>query len=127
PFRIIGNVYYVGANEITSFLIVTPVGMIFIDGGSVEMAPVIRANIAQLGFDLHDVKILLNSHAHLDHAGGLAELKRRSGAELYASAPDVPLLARGGHDDPQFGDRLPFPPIEADHVVRDGDRITLGG
>src|SRR5438477_5439728 len=80
PFRIIGNVYYVGANEITSFLIVTPVGMILIDGGSVEMAPVIRANIAQLGFDLHDVKILLNSHAHLDHAGGLAELKRRSGA-----------------------------------------------
>jgi metallo-beta-lactamase class B len=126
PFRIIGNIYYVGANDITSYLIVTPAGMILIDGGYVETAPMIRANIAELGFDIHDVKILLNSHAHFDHAGGLAALKRASGAEFYASAADLPMLARGGVDDPQFGDRFLFPPIEADHVVRDGDRITLG-
>jgi metallo-beta-lactamase class B len=126
PFRIIGNIYYVGANEITSYLIVTPAGMILIDGGFAETAPMIRANVAELGFNIHDVKILLNSHAHFDHAGGLAELKRVTGAEFYASAPDLPILARGGYDDPQFGDRLLFSPIEADHVVRDNDRITLG-
>ena len=126
PFRIIGNIYYVGADDVASYLIVTPAGMILIDGGFVETAPMIRANIAELGFDVHDVKILLSSHAHFDHVGGLAALKSLTGAQFYASAGDLPMLARGGHDDPQFGDRFPFPPIEADHVVRDGERVTLG-
>ncbi|HEX7155205.1 MAG TPA: subclass B3 metallo-beta-lactamase [Thermoanaerobaculia bacterium] len=127
PFRIAGNVYYVGANEITSYLITTPRGHIVLDGGFVETAPQIRRNIEKLGFRVADVKLLLNSHAHVDHAGGLAELKRVTGAKLVASARDLPQLARGGLDDPQFGDRLPFPPVYADRVVADGGQVTLGG
>jgi metallo-beta-lactamase class B len=127
PFRIAGNIYYVGANEITSFLITTPKGHILLDGGFKETAPMILANIERLGFRPSDVRVLLSSHAHFDHAGGLAELKRVTGAKFYASAGDLPVLARGGLDDPQFGDKYPFPPVEADRVVRDGERIALDG
>ena len=127
PFRIIGNVYYVGASDITSYLIATPKGHIIIDGGFQETAPMILANIRKLGFKPEDEKILLNSHAHTEHAGGLAELKRATGATLYAMRGDIPLLARGGLDDPQFGNRFPFPPVEADRILTDKQRITLGG
>ena len=127
PFRIVGNVYYVGATDITSYLIATPKGHIVIDGGFVETAPMILANIRKLGFAPKDVKILLNSHAHVDHAGGLAELKRVTGATLYATRGDIPQLGRGGLDDPQFGNRFPFPPVHADRILADGQRISLGG
>jgi len=127
PFRIAGNIYYVGANEVTSFLITTPKGHILLDSGFKETAPMILANIEKLGFQPRDVRVLLSSHAHFDHAGGLAELKRATGAKLYASAGDVAALARGGVDDPQFGDKYPFPRIEADRVYRDGEKIVVGG
>lgn len=127
PFRIAGNLYYVGATDITSYLVTTPKGHIVLDGGFAETAPMILANIRKLGFDPKDVKILLNSHAHTDHAGGLAELKRATGALLYASRGDIPQLAHGGLDDPQFGNRFPFPPVHADRILEDGQRISLGG
>ena len=127
PFKIAGNVYYVGASDIASYLIATPKGHIVIDGGFVETAPMILANIAKLEFEAKDVKILLSSHAHLDHAGGLAELKRVTGATLYASRGDIPLLARGGLDDPQFGNKYPFPPVYADRILEDRQRVSLGG
>lgn len=127
PFRIAGNLYYVGASDITSYLITTPKGHIVLDGGFVETAPMIVANIGKLGFDIKDVKILLSSHAHYDHAGGLAELKRITGAEFYSSAGDLAAHVRGGLDDPQFGNQFPYPPIEADHILRDGEKVTLGG
>lgn len=127
PFRIAGNLYYVGASEVTSYLITTPKGHILIDGGFAETAPQIRANIERLGFRLSDVRVLLNSHAHFDHAGGLAELKRITGATFYASPGDTPLLARGGHDDPQFGNRFPFPPITPDRLIADGQRVVVDG
>jgi metallo-beta-lactamase class B len=127
PFRIIGNIYYVGASDITSFLVATPRGLILLDGGFVETAPQIEANVERLGFRLADVKVLLNSHAHMDHAGGLAELKRRSGAALAASGADAVLLARGGHGDFRFGDTLTFPPVVADRILKDGDTVALGG
>lgn len=127
PFRIAGNLYYVGASDVTSYLITTPKGHIVIDGGFVETAPMIVASIRKLGFEVEDVKILLSSHAHYDHAGGLAELKRLTGATLYATAGDLPQLARGGLDDPQFGNRFPFPPVYADRILRDGQKISLGG
>ncbi len=126
PFRIAGNLYYVGATEIASFLITTPHGHFLLDGGFVETAPQIEENIAQLGFKIGDVKILLNSHAHLDHAGGLAELKQKSGAKLIASAPDAELLRKGGHGDFRFGDTLTFPPVEVDQIIADGESIQLG-
>jgi metallo-beta-lactamase class B len=127
PYRIAGNVYYVGASDITSYLIATPEGHILIDGGFVETAPIIEANIKKLGFKLEDVKILLSGHAHSDHAGGLAELKRATGAQFAAMAEEAPVLARGGKDDFRFGDKMTFPPIQADRILHDGDQVTLGG
>jgi metallo-beta-lactamase class B len=98
-FRIIGNVYYVDASDVTSFLIVTPPGDILLDGGLAQTASQIQANIRTLGFKVNDVKILLNRHAHFDHAGGLAELKRASGAKLVSMSGDADLLEHGGRGD----------------------------
>jgi metallo-beta-lactamase class B len=127
PYRILGNLYYVGASDVTSFLIATPAGHILLDGGFEETVPIIQENVKKLGFKLEDVKILLHSHAHLDHAGGLAGLKKLTGAKLYASEPEAPLLARGGKGDFRFGDELTFPPVQADSTYKDGDKVTLGG
>jgi metallo-beta-lactamase class B len=127
PYRIVGNLYYVGASDITSYLIATPEGHILLDGGFVETAPIIEANIKKLGFRLEDVKVLLSSHAHFDHAGGLAELKRATAAKFAAMDREAPLLARGGKGDFFFGDSQPFPSIQADRLLHDGDTVTLGG
>src|SRR4030095_16436626 len=127
PYRIIGNVWYVGASGVTSFMITTSKGHILIDGGLAETAPQIKQNVAQLGFKLTDVKILLNSHAHYDHAGGLAELKELTGAKLMATEADAALLARGGKDDFQWGDKYLYKPVKADRLLRDGDPVELGG
>lgn len=127
PFKIIGNLYYVGASDIASYLIVTPQGLILLDGGFAETAPQIEANIRALGFRPGDVKILLNSHAHFDHAGGLAALKRLSHASFEASTEDAALIARGGKDDFFFGDRHPYEPVQADRLLKDGDQVALGG
>jgi metallo-beta-lactamase class B len=127
PFRILGNLFYVGASDITSYLVTTPQGDILLDGGYVETAPMIRQNVEKLGFHLRDIKILLNSHAHSDHAGGLAQLKKWTGARLLASAGDAPLLERGGKADPVFGDRLTYPPVAVSRLVGDGESVPLGG
>jgi metallo-beta-lactamase class B len=127
PFRIVGNIYYVGASDVTSFLMVTRAGDILLDGGFAETAPQIEANIEKLGFKLSDVKFLLNSHAHYDHAGGLAELKKHTGARLVAVQGDAAVLAAGGRGDFFFGDRLTFPPVKPDRVIGDGDTVSLGG
>ena len=126
PFRIAGNLYSVGTQDVTSYLVATPAGLILLDGGFEETAPQIRDNVARLGFALRDVKILLNTHAHADHAGGLAQLKAWTGAQLYAGA-DAPQLAAGGRGDVAFGDTLTFPPVAVDHILRDGEAVTLGG
>src|SRR3569832_2924946 len=96
PFHVIGNIYYVGANEITSFLITSPNGHILLDGGFAETAPQIEANIQKLGFKLLDVKVLINSQAHSDHAGGFAELKRATGVCLLFVVGVVVLVVCGG-------------------------------
>ena len=126
PFRIVGNIYYVGANEIAAYLITSPHGHILLDGGFVETAPMIRANIRKLGFKPEDVKYLLNSHAHADHAGGLAQLKKWTGAEFVASAEDGALLARGGTDDFAWGNKLTFPALRPDRIIQDSDTISVG-
>ena len=118
PFHLIGNTYYVGATGVSAFLIVTPAGSFLLDGGLPETAPQIARNIAELGFRLSDVKYLLNSHAHFDHAGGLAELKRLSGATMVASAGDAPALRAGGPAMPAVG---------IDRIVADGEALQLGG
>lgn len=127
PYRVIGNIYYVGASDVSSFLITTPKGHILLDSGFKETVPQIKQNLVALGFRLEDIKILLNSHAHTDHAGGFAELKRLTGATLMTSAGDIPLLAAGGQGDPNFGDRFLFEPVKPDRILRDGDKVELGG
>lgn len=127
PFRVIGNIYYVGASDITSFLITTPKGHILIDQGFAETAPQIIENIKKLGFKLEDVKILLNTQAHNDHAGGLAELKKVTNAKLFASEADALLIANGGKGDFAFGDRLTYLPVTTDHILRDKEEIKFGG
>ncbi len=126
PFHVIGNIYYVGPAGVSSFLIVTPKGDILTDGALPESAPLIEKNIRALGFKLSDVKIILNSHAHFDHSGGLARLKRDTGASLYAGTPDVPVL-ESGHI--AFGPaaRVDAPPVHVDHPVQDGETVSLGG
>jgi metallo-beta-lactamase class B len=126
PFRVTGNIYYVGANEITSFLITSPRGHILLDGGFAETAPQIEANIEKLGFNLRDVKVLLNSQAHSDHAGGFAELKRATGARLLIAPGDAELVAHGGHDDFAFGNTMIYPAIKPDGTFKDGEEIRVG-
>jgi metallo-beta-lactamase class B len=127
PFEIGDGVYYVGASDITSFLFKTRDGLILIDGGYDTTAPQILANIKTLGFDPKQVKIILNTHGHLDHAGGFAQLKRETGAPLYASALDGALMTRGGKGDFGLGDNAPYPAVTPDKVVTDGQKISLGG
>ena len=126
PFTVIGNIHYVGTEGVSAFLITTPEGHILIDGILAQSVPQIIGNIRALGFDIRDVKFLLNSHAHIDHAGGLAGLQRASGARMVASAADRPTLEAGAIG---FGPTkdMAFPPIRVDRVIGDGDTVTLGG
>ena len=126
PFRIAGNLYYVGTADLASYLIVDPAGMILLDGGLEASAPLILANIRALGFDPKRVRYLLNSQAHNDHAGGLAALKAATGAKLLASPADAELLERGGAGDPQWGDQLTYPSVPVEKRLRDGEVVRLG-
>ena len=127
PFRIIGNVYYVGASDITSFLITTPKGHFLLDAGFAETVPQIKENVKRLGFKLEDVKFLLNSQSHSDHSAGFAELKRLTKATMIASEGDKASLERGGKDDPHWGNDAAYTPVKVDRVVKDGELLSLGG
>lgn len=128
PYRIIGNVHYVGASDIASFLITTPEGHIILDAGFEETVPIIRDNVKKLGFKIEDVKTLIIGHAHFDHVGGLADLKALTGAKLAVSEADAALLASGGKDDYLFtSETFLFKPVQADRLLKDGDTVTLGG
>jgi len=128
PFRLYGNAYYVGVHGLSSILITSDAGHILIDGGLAESAPKIVANIHELGFRIEDVKLILNSHVHYDHAGGIAELQQLSGAKVAASAPSAKVLKSGqsGKDDPQFGALPPIGKIAAVQVFKDGQTLRVG-
>jgi metallo-beta-lactamase class B len=126
-FRVMGNVYYVGASDIASYLIVTPAGHILIDSGYEDTPPIVRDGILKLGFKLQDVKILLNSQAHFDHVAGQAEMQRMTGAKIYSSEREVAVLESGGKADLRFGREYTYPAVKVDRVVRDIDEVTLGG
>jgi metallo-beta-lactamase class B len=126
PFRIYGNTWYVGPRGLGVFLITSSTGDVLIDGGVPGDAALIEGNIRDVGVNLRDIKWILNSHAHSDHAGGMAQLARDTGAQVVAGAADAPLLERGGHDDPEYGDRFPFPPVHVTRTVADGERLHLG-
>ena len=124
PFRLVGDVYYVGAKNIASYLITTPEGHILIDTGTIEMAPVITANIQKLGFRVRDIKIMLSSHAHFDHIGGHAAMKKATGAQVMAIRQDAEALEAGVDKSP-LGDEG-WQPVKVDRVLSDGDTVMLG-
>jgi metallo-beta-lactamase class B len=134
PFRIAGNLYYVGANDVAAFLITGPDGHILIDGGYPGTAPMIIESVARLGFDIRDVRVLLNSEPHFDHAGGLAELQKASGAKLWASEASADALVSGGAHKDNFlpynllvwSGILRYPAPRVDHRFKDGERISVG-
>src|SRR5580765_2724517 len=134
PFRIAGNFYYVGASDVAAFLITGPEGHVVLDGGYPTTARLIMASIAKLGFDIKEVRVLLNSEPHPDHAGGLTVLQQASGAQLWASDASADSLAAGGDDaDAMLPLRalvwigvLGYPPPRVDHLFKDGDTIRVG-
>jgi metallo-beta-lactamase class B len=127
PYKIADNLYYVGSAGISSFLITTPQGHILIDGGMPSAAKTIEKSIKALGFKPTDVKVLLNSHAHFDHAGGLAQLKAHTGASLAASLGDKVALETGRYPGSEGVAVFNFKPVKVDRVLRDGDTVALGG
>ncbi len=127
PFRIVGDVYYVGTKGLASYLIATPAGEILIDGTATGNAPLIERNIARLGFRVSDVKLLLNSHAHFDHAGALAQLQHDTGAPLLASPGDRPALETGHPGGESLGGWTDFPPAKVQRSLRDGETLRMGG
>lgn len=126
PVRVVGNIYYVGTEDLGSYVIADQKGLILLDVPMDANAKLILRNIESLGFDPSRVKILLASHAHLDHIGGFAQVKEKTGAKVYLSKADAELASRGGKGDFAFGDTLAYPPVEADHIVTDGEVVTLG-
>jgi metallo-beta-lactamase class B len=126
PFRITDNVYYVGTEGLSAFLFTGPQGNVLIDGAIPEAVPQIEANITKLGFKVSDIKILLNSHAHYDHSGGLAQLKKDSGATLQAMEGDVSALEGGFYLGSETVKAMSAPPVKVDKVLHDGDVVTLG-
>ncbi len=120
-----------GATGVTSFLLTGPEGHVLIDGGFPETAPLIMDSIVKLGFNIRDVKVLLNSHAHADHAGGLRELQETSDAQLWVSEGDAELVANGGVGDRSYGPLRflgigTFPAARVDHRFKDGETIRVG-
>ena len=128
PFRIIGNIYYVGSKDLASYLITTPQGDILINSNLKSSVPQIRRSIEALGFHLKDVKILLISHAHVDHAAGSALIKNLTGAKYMVMAADVPVVESGGRNDFAYSKSpgMWFPPAKVDRALHDGDQVRLG-
>jgi len=128
PFRIYGNTYYVGTDGLSSILITSEGGHILIDGALPESAPLIVAGIRSLGFRIEDVRFIVNSHAHFDHAGGIAELQRLSGARVAASQWTADVMNKGAvpRDDPQFGTLAPIARVARIETIRDGETLSAG-
>jgi metallo-beta-lactamase class B len=128
PVRIVGPIYFVGSRGLGAYLIATPVGHILLDGGMPSSAKDLETSIRKLGFKPEDIRILLITHAHIDHAGTTAYFKRLSDAQVAVMARDVDNLRSGGKTDPAYGTvpAFHFPPVKADRVLKDGDTVTLG-
>lgn len=128
PFRIAGNLYYVGTDDLASYLIVTPKGNILINSDLEANAPMIKKSIQELDFKFSDTKILLISHAHLDHAAGSQLIKQETNAKYMVMAKDVPLVESGGRSDFHYANdpSMYFPATKVDRVLHDGDKVKLG-
>ncbi len=125
--RVVGNLYAVGTYDLGVFLVTTDEGHVLINTALKESTPLIRRNIESVGFRMEDIKILLTMQAHWDHTAALAEIKEATGAEMWATAGDAPVLEDGGFSDPHFGGRVSFDPVKVDKIITDGESIELGG
>ncbi|MCF7221181.1 subclass B3 metallo-beta-lactamase [Marilutibacter chinensis] len=127
PFRIADNTWYIGTAGLSALLVKTGAGAVLIDGGMPQAADMLLANMTKVGVAPSDLKYILHSHAHADHAGPLAAVQRATGAILVSNAESAVLLARGGSDDIHFGDDLLYPPAQTGRIVMDGEAVELGG
>lgn len=129
PFRIAGNLYYVGSADLASYLIVTPQGDILINSSIKSSVPLIKKSVETLGFRFSDIKILLISHGHYDHCAGSAEIEHLTRAKYFVMDADVPVVKSGGRDDFNYAadKSMWFPPAHVDRVLHDGDQVQLGG
>lgn len=132
PFPIYGNTWYVGVRGMSALLVVTSGGLVLLDADLAQSAPLVEANVRALGYKVQDIRLILTSHGHFDHVGGVAALQRDSGAQVAVS-PSTAEALRLGHatpDDPQFGyvaEGATFPPLRAPvRLLRDGEVLKLG-
>jgi metallo-beta-lactamase class B len=126
PFQLIDNIYYVGTEGIAVYVIKTSQGLILMDTAMPQSTGMIKDSIAKLGFKVADIKYILNTHAHIDHTGGFAEIKKETGAQLVAGERDKPLLEGGYYPGDENNEDLAFPPVKVDRTVKEGDKVTLG-
>jgi metallo-beta-lactamase class B len=126
PVRISDHVWQVGTAEITSLLIRTDAGAVLIDGGMPQAADAVLANMKRLGLAPRDLRYVLHSHAHGDHVGAVAAIKRATGATLVSNAESAVMLERGGSNDIHFGDAIVYPSVHADRLLQDGETVRLG-
>ena len=124
--RVIGNLYAVGTYDLAVFLVTSDEGHFLINTGLEDSTELIRQNIESLGFRFEDIRVLLQMQAHWDHTAALAEIKEITGAEIWATAEDAPVLEDGGVSDPHFGGEQSFQPVEVDRIIADGDVLELG-
>ena len=117
----------IGTEDLTALLVQTADGAVLLDGGMPQMAGHLLDNMKLRGVAPQDLRLVLLSHAHADHAGPVAELKRRTGAHVAANAETAVLLARGGSNDLHFGDSITFPPVSTDRIIMDGEVVNVGG
>lgn len=128
PFRIVGNLYYVGTYDLAMYLLTTKDGSILINTGVNDSAPMIRSNVEKLGFKFSDIKLLLATHGHWDHVGAMAEIKRLTGARMLMHEGDADLLETGGGQDYRFpeGRGTIYQPVKVDQRLKEGDKVRLG-
>ena len=124
--RVIGNLYAVGTYDLAVFLVTSDEGHFLVNTGLEDSTELIRQNIESLGFRFEDIRVLLQMQAHWDHTAALAEIKEITGAEMWATAEDAPVLEDGGVSDPHFGGEQSFQPVEVDRIIADGDVLETG-
>ena len=129
PFKIVGNLYYVGSDDLAAYLIDTPQGLILINSNLESSVPQIRESVEKLGFKFSDIKILLISHGHYDHCAGSADILKQTGAKYYVMDADVSVVESGGKTDFEYSTRTDFhfPPTHVDRALHDGGKVSLGG
>jgi len=127
PFALADRSWYIGTEGLSAVLVKTDAGAVLIDGGLPQAADMLLAHMRTLGVAPSDLKLILLSHAHIDHAGPIAAIRRATGAQVATNAESAVLLERGGYDDLNFGDDMVFPPVHTDRIVMDGEAVEVGG